>query len=114
MLKRLWIIALSISLAVGTPLDLLPRAVAAPMPADQASMSMGEAAQQQEAPEPCGCCGCKCSLNFEAMTCSVALLPLPVSLFVHLSWGTVSYPTLNVAFRDRSVKPELFPPILAA
>jgi hypothetical protein len=112
MLKRLWVIALSISLAVGMPLELVPRASAAPM--DQASMSMDQAPQQKEAAKHCGGCCCKCSMNFEAMACPVAPLPAPVSLFVLFSWGAVSYPVLNVAFRGRSIKPELFPPILAA
>jgi hypothetical protein len=115
MLKRLWVIALSISLAVGMPLDLSSYALAAPTPTDQAAMSMDHTPQQQEAPKHHRCCECKCSLcslNFEAMVCPIGVLPLPVSLFVLARWGTVSYPALNLALRGRSVKPELFPPIL--
>ena len=53
-----------------------------------------------------GCSGCSVPTHATES-------PQPVLPFALSSWRTVAYPILAVAFRGRSVKPELFPPILA-
>ena len=109
MLKRISIHLLAVVLVIATTVQAIPRAsVAAP---EMAMAGMDMSGASHRAP-PCKGMTPACT---DCLGCATAGLPAtPVLVSAPIVWGELRYAPIIIALTGRTIRPELFPPILRA
>jgi hypothetical protein len=112
MLKRIAIYLLSIAVVLTMSLQGIPHASAMPSvsPMSMADMDMSNC---DHSGAPCKGMTPACIDSMGCVTI-VGLPATPVLAVTTIEWSVLSYPVLEVALYGRTIRPELFPPILRA
>ena len=112
MLKRIATCLLSLAVIVTMTLQVIPHAPAMPLdsPTSMAGMDMSNCEHRAA---PCKGITPACIDSMGCVTI-IGLPTTPLSASVPFKWGVLSYTVFDVALAGRTIRPELFPPILRA
>ena len=110
MLKRIATYLLSFAVVLVMTLQVIPHAPAMASDLSMAGMDMSNC---DHPAAPCKGMTPACIDNMGCATI-IGLPTAPLSAATPFEWGVLSYAVFDVALAGRTIRPELFPPILRA
>jgi hypothetical protein len=112
MLKRIASYLLSLAVIVTMTLQMVPHAFAMPSDSEMSMAGM----DMSDCDHPATPCKGLTPTCIDSMGCvTIIFLPtIPLAAATPFEWGILSYTAFDVALAGRTIRPELFPPILRA